>query len=67
MVITLKKSASPGRYFDDHEYRDFDPPGQPEEEQEDIEVLGERTMDRHTEDPITNTPQKDGCGSNGPQ
>ena len=64
MVITRKKSASPGRDLNDHEYRDFEPPRQPEEEQEDIEGLHERTKNRHTEDPITNTPQKDACRCN---
>ena len=64
MVITRKKSASPDRDFDDHEYRDFEPPRQPEDEQKVIEGLYERTMNRHTEDPITNTLQKDACRCN---
>ena len=51
-------SASPDRDFDDNEYRNFEPPRQPEEEQEDIQELHERTMNRHcTEDPIPNTTQ----------
>ena len=57
MVIPRMNSASPDRDFDVHDYRDFEPPRQPEEEQEDIQELHERTMNRHTEHPITNTTQ----------
>ena len=67
MVITRKKSASHGSDFDDQEYRDFESPRQPEEKKKDIEGLHERTMNRHTGDPITNTPQKDATRCNGRQ
>ena len=65
MATPRKNSTSPDRYFDDHEYRDFEPPRQPEEEKEDIQELHKRTMNQHTEVPIINTPQKDASGCSG--
>ena len=54
MVITRKNSTLIDRDLDDHEYRVFEPSRQPDEEQEDIQELHERTMNRHAQDPITN-------------
>ena len=45
----------------------FKSPCLPEVEQEDIQELHKRTMNRHTEEPIINTPRKDASGSNEPQ
>ena len=65
LVIPGKNPASHDRDFDDNEYRNFELPRQPLEEQEDIQELRKRTMNHHTEDPIIKTPRKDASGCNG--
>ena len=57
MVIPREISVSPDRDFDNDEDRDFEPPLQPEEEQEDSPEPHERTTNRHTEDAVTNPPR----------
>ena len=56
MVIPREISASPYIDFDDED-RDFEPPRQPEEKQEDSQGPHERTANRNTEDPVTDPPQ----------